>query len=244
MKMSKAVNGIICCGLLAVTAFVFTGCESYSPYNDIKNPVVETECFYVQLYKENGYAVVLELTDVGKERETLAVPDYVEGLPVKQVGMDQKNWQGPWGLASERIKKVYIPWAASVSNYAFNGCPRLEEIVFISTYGFWHITGHKIITTEKLYELYHQESIANSTILLAANLIYYYNHEESPNDDHYWIDYITGDNLYLNPPPPTREHYVFSGWYLEPECITAWDNTLPKTYDENLSLYADWQIDE
>ena len=48
-----------------------------------------------------------------------------------------------------------------------------------------------------------------------------------------------GDHVDL-PDPPTREGYVFTGWYAEENCVNVWDM---ENYivNDNLTLYAGWE---
>jgi len=75
------------------------------------NKIVETDYFRVELNKKEKYAIVLELTDLGKEQEILAIPMFVEGLPVKQVGGTPRlNLLGiVFELYSDNLKKIYVP---------------------------------------------------------------------------------------------------------------------------------------
>lgn len=42
------------------------------------------------------------------------------------------------------------------------------------------------------------------------------------------------------PQPPTREGYVFTGWYTDPACQEQWD-VETRTIETDLDLYAGWQ---
>ena len=42
------------------------------------------------------------------------------------------------------------------------------------------------------------------------------------------------------PEPPTREGYRFTGWYLEPACLTLW-NIETDTVETDITLYAGWE---
>ena len=42
------------------------------------------------------------------------------------------------------------------------------------------------------------------------------------------------------PEPPTREGYVFTGWYKDPACYNAWD-VEKDTIQEDMTLYAGWE---
>jgi hypothetical protein len=236
MKKDNIIKRIICFGLLAVMAFTFAGCEfPANPNYDSKNPVIETEFFRVQIRRGDGYAVVFELTESGKEQEILAVPDYVEGLPVKQVGWDEGYVQ--IGIRSDKLKKIYIPHTVEYVTRAVVGGE--EETVFIP-YGLdYYAYSQKKIVSEEFSNLLIQANCFTENHK-AANLTYYYNYEGSPNNNYYWIDYITGSNLYLNPASPIRENHEFAGWYLESECMTEWDGVLPTSENKKLNLYAGW----
>ena len=55
-------------------------------------------------------------------------------------------------------------------------------------------------------------------------------------------DKMYGDHVDL-PEPPTREGYVFTGWFAEENCINVWDM---ENYivNDNLTLYAGWEKEE
>ena len=52
-------------------------------------------------------------------------------------------------------------------------------------------------------------------------------------------DKMYGDHVDL-PEPPTREGYVFTGWYADENCVNVWDM---ETYivNDDLTLYAGWE---
>ena len=85
-----------------------------------------------------------------------------------------------------------------------------------------------------------------------ANVSYYYNYDDAPNDGYYWIDNCEyGETIEYIPEQPIRDGCTFDGWYKEPECINEWNfetDTLPQTkrdeegkelYQET-KLYAKW----
>ena len=45
------------------------------------------------------------------------------------------------------------------------------------------------------------------------------------------------------PEPPTREGYVFTGWYSDENCAYAWNMETDTVYD-SLTLYAGWEKNE
>ena len=52
-------------------------------------------------------------------------------------------------------------------------------------------------------------------------------------------DKMYGDHVDL-PEPPTREGYVFTGWYADVNCVNVWDM---ENYivNDDLTLYAGWE---
>ena len=76
-----------------------------------------------------------------------------------------------------------------------------------------------------------------------ANIAFLYNFSTQNADNYYRLDNIDSGNKIPEPPVPERAGYYFIGWYIEHECINAWDfNTVP-AIEENteLRLYAKWQ---
>ena len=57
-------------------------------------------------------------------------------------------------------------------------------------------------------------------------------------------DVISQDKMYGDlvdlPEPPTREGYVFTGWYADENCVNVWDM---ENYivNDDLTLYAGWE---
>ncbi len=54
-----------------------------------------------------------------------------------------------------------------------------------------------------------------------------------PSQDAMYADYV------LEPEPPTREGYVFTGWYQDENCIYAWDME-ESQISQSMTLYAGW----
>ena len=57
-------------------------------------------------------------------------------------------------------------------------------------------------------------------------------------------DVVAQDKMYGDlvdvPEPPTREGYVFTGWYADENCVNVWDM---ENYivNDDLTLYAGWE---
>ena len=51
---------------------------------------------------------------------------------------------------------------------------------------------------------------------------------------------IIPGSFVTEPEEPTREDFIFTGWYKEAECLSLWDFRQDKIND-NITLYADWK---
>ncbi|MCL2679326.1 MAG: InlB B-repeat-containing protein [Dehalococcoidia bacterium] len=223
----KLLTLAIAISLLFSTAGL-TACNS--------NKIVETEYFRVELYKKEGYAVVLELTELGKEQEILAVPMFVEGLPVKQIGRYiGKFWSGWYHIDGNNLKKLYIPH--SVEKTWYSATLDHDNVIVVNLVDL--PTGYSDTVTGAT-ALVHIDCTCHRNPQ-RPNVAFMYNYNGAPNQGYYWFDYVTGSNIFMRPPTPIREDHSFAGWYLEPELITTWNERWPQSADETLNLYAKWQ---
>ena len=84
-----------------------------------------------------------------------------------------------------------------------------------------------------------------NTKFYAANVSYYYNYEDAPNDGYYWVDDLNlGDTIKTIPDNPSRAGYVFVGWYKERECVHEAVLSEIIKGEEEIELFAKWIIME
>lgn len=55
-----------------------------------------------------------------------------------------------------------------------------------------------------------------------------------PSQEAMYADYV------VEPEPPTREGYVFSGWYSDENCVYLWDMENGQI-SQSMTLYAGWE---
>ena len=55
-----------------------------------------------------------------------------------------------------------------------------------------------------------------------------------PSQDAMYADYV------VEPEPPTREGYVFTGWYADENCLYLWDME-ENQVAQSMTLYAGWE---
>ena len=212
-----------------------------------------------------SYIRILGLSEEGKKKEIIIVPHYIDGIEVKEIGRrDFLDSRGYW--YSDALKKVYIPfqvviWDVIKSDEMY--CPNLEKIIIVEN----ELAEQTYYKNDDIYitSLHHvgfnnflSTNYSNYSIIYCANVSYMYNYNDSPNHGYYWIDdYDYGTHITFIPDNPTREGYIFDGWYKEKECINKWDfetDVLPDIeyinpgypeakYQETI-LYAKWVKDE
>jgi uncharacterized repeat protein (TIGR02543 family) len=232
--MGKRTLRIVLAMLVLVSVLTLSACgEGYDPYNDPNRPVVISDdgYFYIRLDKSNQTAIALGLTDIGKEQQVLAVPSVVQGFVVVYIGVIIPGllWGGDTylPLESEQLQKLYMPHA--IWNYGSRNfsTPNLRYAISMDC-------DHSFIRSYA--RDFDEEEIRG----IEPNIKYYYNYDESPNEDLYWRDYVVEDGLYLAPEIPVRDGYIFGGWYTDNDCTQEWDNVLPTTPEELVELYARW----
>lgn len=229
----------------------------------------ESEYFIYTVGYDSNMIAIRGLTDKGKEQEYLVIPETIDGKKIYNVGchtgLEVSKIKEKYGdekyaqFKSEKLKKIFFVSEVKmidgwmVDDFIEN-VPPFEAIFYISNQKLGYIPDTFIFRTSLKGEkcgLGEQVSIYYD---YAANVSYYYNYENSPNDGYYWIDnYGYGETIEYIPQSPTRDGYTFGGWYKEPECINNWDfttDTIPQVqYDENekeiyqeTKLYAKWTM--
>ena len=217
-------------------------------------PLYESEYFIYDIASKTNKVRILGLTDKGKEQEYLVIPETIDGKEVTRIGCliraDVSKIEEKYGnekyaqIKSENLKKIYIIPKIKIVHFGFGGerpfvdSPKLEAVLYV-------FNDAEFIWAEDVYS----SSYMNYQ---KANVSYYYNYENSPNEGYYWIDnYEYGEAIEYIPAHPIREGYRFGGWYKESECINVWNfeaDTLPEVqYDEEqkeiyqeTKLYAKW----
>ena len=216
------------------------------------------------IYRVNGDRFFFEgLSEQGKEKESIVVPEEIEGYEVKE--LTYQYWLSVRGgnFESEKLKQIYIIPNIELRNIGFLNTPNLTKIIMIGTQSSWY-DSYSISLGEdtKIYfstiqnhsdwEMDDRGCILSGFWL--SNCNYFYNYDGAENDGYYWSDnYDYGEKITYVPQNPKREGYIFGGWFQEPECINIWNfdrDTLPEAkYNEEgevlyqeTRLYAKWYL--
>lgn len=209
--------------------------EGYFEYIRINKNVrhyqnVEEECL-----------AIVGLTDLGYSQESLDIPREINGQPVRYLGT--YDYTERYGAQRGQYLEFNVKNKPKI--YVF------ENIidVFVSDDTFVYMcteqdngavhsgknTFYSRLNTNHLYEIdkgYAQYS--NITFVDESNLL----------NKVYRIENIANGENVPEPLMPTREGYLFDGWYTEKEFLNKWnfDNKPTIAEDTNLFFYANWKL--
>jgi len=206
-------------------------------------------------YKESGYfiyefydsdtIVITGLTDSGKQQEYLIIPEKIDGHYVENLG--ETGWFVGGEFESENLKRLYIFGVTRLGQGGFfKNAPNLSHIflmnIDINTIDGFDIQERINFISNYLY-VNNIDYLGNQVNI--ANLTYKYNYDDAPNGDYYFIDDYDNDKVKYIPPVPTREGYIFDGWYKEALCLNRWNfdtDIIPKESEDYVEtvLYAKW----
>ena len=223
---------ILCTTVLAC----MSGCSS--KYADNLNKIFETEYFRCISY-DDQHVTILSLSEKGiKQTEYLIIPKEINGMDVTTLGGEIKGSAG-FGIVNRaryrfypRAKKVYFEGR----NYILENCQFDTDAIILSQFyesefinklamGGYTICSYKNNQFEKF---------------LLADIVYLLNYREA--DDVYCINNSEKD-IWINPPAPMREGYIFDGWYLEKECENKFYSESIYLGTEINYLYAKWIVE-
>ncbi|PWM72810.1 MAG: hypothetical protein DBX59_05865 [Bacillota bacterium] len=196
---------------------------------------------------EIKYIAIVGLSEEGKEKKEILIPQEIDGLPVECLGYEC-GWAGRKGeFESDVLEKLYIlSPTIVVKGMLSNGLPAFQFVI-VPTEEIFEAMGQNRPSTK----LPKNEAIKVFYIMdenFCTNVVYYLN---DGTETAHFADDLDGEKITFMPPEPTREGYIFGGWYKESECITAWDfenDVVPaKEYDDEgnylfqeTALYAKW----
>ena len=210
--------------------------------------------------KDSKYAEITGLTSEGMGKQVLIVPEEIGGYTVQAIQQRKVFLSSPKPWASDKLEALYLPNNLSIDEETLNDCPNIKKIFIMSLEEEdVYFSSNKAPSLELVRNpesnvkvfiftyFYSKESISSkSNRISPANITYYYNYDRPPNEGCHWLDNLQdGEIITFIPEDPTRERYIFAGWYKEPECINKWDFEKDTVlapegeYYEN-KLYAKW----
>lgn len=218
----------------------------------------ESEYFIYSVSYDEPVASIYGLTDKGKEQEYLVIPQYINGKKVTSIGcssgLEPNKITEKYGdvsysqFQSEKLKKVFVVSDIKITARGWcpydlcDNAPAFEALLYIPNNDIstpLNVTGDGT----NVYRTNASKVSSN-----AANVSYFYNYENAPNDNYYWIDNCKyGSRIEYIPGPPKRGGYTFGGWYQESECVREWNfetDTLPEAQldEDNREIYRETKL--
>lgn len=199
--------------------------------------------------QSGDYIAVLELTEKGKQKDTIVIPDYIDGKPVVQLGMQGLGYLDKLSYDSS-YTSIYLPKFLTndtQNNYYISKLDRECKYYFIDLDNIDYILdsinryGNDYHVSQKLYNKICENEVTDKvqSHLIIANV------EFVCEEETYFIaDYEVDSKITYIPDVPTQDGYEFDGWYREPNCVTEWNfdtDTFALAENETiLKLYAKW----
>lgn len=254
----------ILCGILTFLCILFTmtGC--------LKSKEITSGDFnYIPEGEDKAIICSLSTECFNSGKEIIVIPPYIDGREVIGIGVVY-FYASSSRVYSKTMKEVYVPYTLEYMNSVASNVSvfmgdALEKIritsneVVRNSYNLalmdiniqYYITpiAYDFVKTSKIFLL-------ERLRIFIANTSFLFNYEGSPNDDYFFINnFEYGERINEPPYEPTREGYIFAGWYKEPECVNVWNfdtDTLPaeqfdtdgNTLYQETKLYAKWQKNE
>ena len=256
--MKKIMTVILSILMIIITIFSFSGCifeeGPIMTYGDFRYCYV-WDADQNTRSKNGDCIAILGLTEEGKQKEIIIIPETIEDKPVVLIGMEGMAW-GTYLSDGADYDKLYIPMCLQqVRNpsavfgkakkiFLINGP---NEIFFENFKVALHLSRVFYFPETKYFQ--YKAYIDDIYIDVEdngyrgitgdiANLTYIV------DDEVYWIDDYEDGEYIVFPEEPQKEGYVFDGWYKEPEGLTEWNegkDKYSKSEDrKTVSLYAKW----
>lgn len=230
--------------------------------NDVKDPWTlkqEDQGFYYYVIGDNGKAqdkynegtkaVILGFKDENFQADELVIPESLGGFPVTKIG---RVWQtlgigGPtpevyYGLDVSKVNRIIINHNIHIPSYGikdFSGDIVLNSIVEYLDFDSVRDCHSIQINTEinfidilSDYDKYFYSVLNNYEI-------YEIKYEAVGGKQKTFITALHKGELLPEPEEPTKEGYIFTGWFTDENYETEW-NFEEDLVTENITLYARW----
>ena len=227
-----------------------------------QNKVIESDQYFEYYLDNDDQYVIAGFTEEGKQQIELTIPETFNGKKIKRIGSYFYN-----NLESEKLERIYFYHVIHVEAEDFKLCPNFKKLMYLGkepfptkcipgVYPLLCMMGHQKVPVYYLLEeityINENSPYLHNSLTIPSNVVFYDGYTGKVIYIHYFRNIVIGDNYVI----PTREGYLFTGWYKEPECINLFDvenEIVPGNksgVDENniqsiiitpLKLYAGWE---
>ncbi len=258
MKRSRIIFAIIAFAFLC--AFFLTGCSAAKALNYKK---IESSIFatgdYVCLPMEDGDSVtILGLTDTGKEKTMLIIPETINGKKVVSLGgwvyggsLTVKNEDRFRVFQSDNLKKLYIPFEMTTQYRIYESdSDKVDYIVDIPNalivsadestaiqYAEHGYSCKGVVLSSDRIERHRENGAANVDKYVEANVVYCDCDNTNNARTVLWADYLDeGYPIGYTPTFPDKEEQKLIYWCTDQDKKEKWNGALTA----GLTLYAQY----
>ncbi|MBR2341350.1 MAG: InlB B-repeat-containing protein [Clostridia bacterium] len=235
-KLKKILSILLSCFLMLCMSVGCAGCsfkelfaeEPTFTYGDFRCCYVRSAESSFSVRKDIATGVnVFDLVEDAQEKETVVVPENINGLPVIAIGRGGFGWTN---FLRGRYKKIYLP-STLLHIYDISRSISRRKVFLLDKYEVFNKDNREVLlkkvlpyanarffVSESLYQEYRKlEGIDRLDCIQIANLTYIIDKE------FYWIDdYNNGD--YIVPfTVPIKPGFAFDGWYKDEKYIRKFD---------------------
>ncbi|QVK16782.1 InlB B-repeat-containing protein [Mycoplasmatota bacterium] len=200
-----------------------------------------------------GDVEIVGLTEEGLQLEVVEFPAYIEGYSYVGIGGFSFGPDKDKGIDTDQMKIAILSGEDTIIlPEAFRDSSKLEKIV-INSLSVMEVGGYaiprepgRIITVYVPFEVYDEYYSGTEwddyrDLLKRSTVSFYYNYDNSPNQDLFWTSQPEKGDKIDKPTDPSREGYIFKGWFTEKETINEWD--FENEAEVRLQLFAKWVRD-
>ena len=204
--------------------------------------------------------MIMGLSKKGQQEETIVIPSILNGKRVMSIGCRYDMGAEYAEFESEKLKTIYFPSGFSrvmTDGSFYEKMPNVEkvfwgDIIYNGRLCYSSKTSLTYISQKNFYTDSHFKIAGNDlSHFRLSNVVYYIN---DGTENTYFVDYVSGAVVNVEPPTPYREGYKFKGWYKEVECINKWDfekdevpqieyNSEGKEIFKEIKIYAGWELE-
>lgn len=222
---------------------LLVGCDPFEYTHDI-----------FKVLRRNSAAEIVGLTEEGQKREIVVFPSKIPGFDNVNIG---NAGYFKMTIESENLKVAIIEHVNMICGGVFQHITKGVEgnkviIVLNSLYQIKFesefIAGgdNRIVVPFEIFDDYYDSDFGfypeYKDNYEESRVSFYYNFENSPNDNLYRISYDEELEMITRPDDPKRRGYDFVGWYLETEGTSVFDFLSDSNKDvTNTKLYAKWK---
>ena len=191
----------------------------------------------------------VDTKDMENEPKSIYILDEINGISVEEMGW---GYSPTFTVLTNDVERIYFPWSLKRNNGLRVIKTSSKYFIFCSALTLnYNSDTRRYVIPKSVYIEALQQMVINDCYI-PANISYFFNYDDSPNENYFFIDIVEESSKLTKPPyDPKREGHTFAGWYKDEACteIFDFDNDIVEIkFDEEgnriyeeICLYAGWE---